>query len=69
MPFEHSEALEDQDRSVALFKSLGPGVYLDYATVHRDVIVKFGRFPHRNHALGRQSTPEELAWLAAGGGF
>ncbi len=69
LPFEHSEALEDQDRSVALFKSLGPGVYLDYAVVHRDVIVNFGRFPHRNRALGRESTPEEQAWLNAGGGF
>lgn len=69
LPLEHSEALIDQDRSVALFKSLGPGMYLDYAVVHRDVIARFGRFPHRNRALGRISTPEEQAWLDAGGGF
>lgn len=69
LPFEHSESMDDQDRAVALFKSLGPGVYLDYAVVHRDVIANFGRFPHRNRALGRESTPKELAWLAAGGGF
>lgn len=69
LPFEHSESLVDQDRSVALFKSLGAGVYLDYAIVHRDVIARFGRFPHRNRALGRESTPEEQAWLNAGGGF
>lgn len=69
LPFEHSEAMVDQDRAVALFKSIGPGAYLDYAVIHRDVIAKFGRFPHRNRALGRESTPEEQAWLNAGGGF
>lgn len=69
LPFEHSEAMADQDRAVALFKSLGPGVYLDYAVIHRDVIARFGRFPHRNRALGRESTPEEQSWLNAGGGF
>lgn len=69
LPFEHSEAMDDQDRSVALFKSLGPGAYLDYAVIHRDVIARFGRFPHRNRALGRASTPDEQAWLNAGGGF
>lgn len=69
LPFEHSEALDDQDRSIALFKSLGPGAYLDYAVIHRDVIAKFGRFPHRNRALGRESTADEQAWLNAGGGF
>ncbi|MCC7096927.1 MAG: DUF924 family protein [Thermomonas sp.] len=69
LPFEHSESMDDQDRSVALFKSIGPGVFLDYAVVHRDVIATFGRFPHRNHVLGRENTPEEQAWLNAGGGF
>ena len=69
LPFEHSETLDDQDRSIALFKSLGPGAYLDYAIIHRDVIARFGRFPHRNRALGRASTPDEQAWLNAGGGF
>jgi uncharacterized protein (DUF924 family) len=61
--------LADQDRSVALFEALGDANYRDYAVAHRDVIVRFGRFPHRNAALGRDSTPEEQAWLDAGGGW
>ena len=70
---EHSEALVDQDVSVQLFQSL-PEVewkasVVDYARRHYDVIRDFGRFPHRNAALGRASTPAEIAWLAAGGGF
>lgn len=69
LPFEHSEALADQDRSVALFEALGDANYRDYAIAHRDVIARFGRFPHRNAALGRDTTPEEQAWLDAGGGF
>ena len=72
MPFEHSESLDDQDRSVALAATLegeSGRVYLDYAQRHRDAIARFGRFPHRNHALGRTSTPEEQAWLDSGGGF
>ncbi|MGH7056681.1 MAG: DUF924 family protein [Acetobacteraceae bacterium] len=71
LPFEHSERLEDQEKSVALFKGLSaaPGLAdadgpIDYARRHRDVIRRFGRFPHRNAALGRVSTPEELAWLS-----
>ncbi len=69
LPFEHSEALADQDRAVELFTALGNDQLLGYANAHRDVIAKFGRFPHRNAALGRTSTPDEQAWLAAGGGF
>ena len=69
LPFEHSEAIADQDRAVALFTSLGDADLLGYANAHRDVIARFGRFPHRNHALGRVNTPEEQAWLDAGGGF
>jgi uncharacterized protein (DUF924 family) len=70
LPFEHSESLADQDRSVALFESLGIANVTDYAHRHRDVILRFGRFPHRNAALGRASTPEELAYLAEpGAGF
>jgi uncharacterized protein (DUF924 family) len=69
MPFEHSEDMADQVRAVELFTALGDDNYLQYAVAHRDVIVKFGRFPHRNHALGRTNTPEEQAWLDAGGGF
>ncbi len=69
LPFEHSEALEDQQRSVALFQTLDNAEYRRYAQAHLDVIAEFGRFPHRNHALGRVNTPAEQAWLDAGGGF
>ncbi len=69
LPFEHSEAMADQDRAVALFEALGNANYLDFAKAHRDVIARFGRFPHRNAALGRDNTAEEQAWLDAGGGF
>ncbi|HEY0505421.1 MAG TPA: DUF924 family protein [Lysobacter sp.] len=72
MPFEHSEAMADQERSVRLAATLAGDAgaeYLDYARRHRDVIARFGRFPHRNRALGRDNTPEEQVWLDAGGGF
>jgi uncharacterized protein (DUF924 family) len=70
MPYEHQENLEDQDECVRLFTALGDPVYLDYAERHRDVIRRFGRFPHRNPILMRQSTPEELDYLAQpGAGF
>lgn len=69
LPFEHSEDLHDQHRSVALFTALGDAAYIRYAVAHHEVIERFGRFPHRNRALGRMSTPEEQAWLDAGGGF
>lgn len=64
LPFEHSENLDDQDRSVALFGALQNPEYLDFAERHRAVIRKFGRFPHRNPALGRESTEAELEFLA-----
>ena len=69
LPFEHSEAMADQDRAVALFEALGDADLLGYAIKHREAIGTFGRFPHRNRALGRDSTPAEQAWLDAGGGF
>jgi uncharacterized protein (DUF924 family) len=69
LPFEHSEALADQDRSIALYEAVGNADYLKYAEAHRDVIRRFGRFPHRNRALARTSTADERAWLEAGGGF
>ena len=69
MPFEHSESLADQQRSVALFEALGDAGYLDYARRHLDPIARFGRFPHRNRMLGRNTTAEEQAYLDAGGGF
>ncbi len=69
LPFEHSEDIADQDRCVALCAAMGDANYLKYAQAHRDVIRRFGRFPHRNRALARVNTPEEQAWLDAGGGF
>ena len=69
LPFEHSETLADQERSLALFEALGIEHYRRYAEAHLEVIARFGRFPHRNRALGRINTPEEQAWLDAGGGF
>ena len=61
MPFQHSESLEDQNRSVLLFSELGDGRQLKYARLHHDVIEKFGRFPHRNALLGRVPRPAEVA--------
>jgi uncharacterized protein (DUF924 family) len=61
MPFQHSEKLEDQNRAVLLFTALGDEHQLGYAKHHREIIERFGRFPHRNAVLGRQSRPEEIA--------
>ncbi|HEV8110785.1 MAG TPA: DUF924 family protein [Burkholderiales bacterium] len=71
LPFEHSEVLADQDRSCELTRALDTypetnDVYR-YALLHRDIIVRFGRFPHRNAILGRASTPEELEFLRGPG--
>lgn len=63
LPFEHSEVLAEQERSVALVGTLGDPGTLDYAKRHRDIVARFGRFPHRNAILGRMSTPEEAAFL------
>jgi uncharacterized protein (DUF924 family) len=73
LPFEHSEDINDQDRSVELFRDLVATVpqehretfagFLDYAVRHREVIRRFGRFPHRNQILGREPTPEEKVFL------
>lgn len=67
LPFEHSEALEDQERACELTQPLAGFPETDdayrYAIAHRDVIRRFGRFPHRNSILGRASTPEELEFL------
>ena len=69
LPFEHSEDLDDQEFSLRLHATL-PGPDPDgWAKQHYEVIRRFGRFPHRNAALGRQSTPGELVWLREGGGF
>ena len=61
MPFQHSENLADQDRSVLLFTSLGDDYQLGFAKKHHDVIARFGRFPHRNKMLGRAPRPDEIA--------
>jgi uncharacterized protein (DUF924 family) len=62
MPFMHSEDIADQDRCVGLFAS-PLEQWLPYAEQHREIIRRFGRFPHRNALLGRPSTSEELAFL------
>jgi uncharacterized protein (DUF924 family) len=69
LPFEHSELLVDQDRSVRLLLlAFGKDhEFLKHARAHREIIRRFGRFPYRNAALGRDSTPEETAFLEAGG--
>lgn len=64
LPFEHSEDRAVQDRSMQLFGELGVPENLHYARLHKVIIDRFGRFPHRNAALGRTSTPEELAFLS-----
>ena len=61
MPFQHSENVADQNRGVLLFTELGDLEQLGYAKKHRDVIERFGRFPHRNAILGRPPRPEEVA--------
>lgn len=73
LPLEHAESFEMQNRSVDLFTALAAETpeherdtfsgYVDYAKRHRDIIARFGRFPHRNHILGRRSTPEETEFL------
>ena len=67
MPFEHAEDLDAQWRGVGLFQTMGLNDMVPWAELHRDIIVRFGRFPHRNAILGRRSTPAELAFLAQGG--
>ncbi len=64
MPFMHSENLDDQDMSVELFDRLGKHEPLQFAILHRDMIVRFGRFPHRNEILGRETRPEEVEAIA-----
>ncbi|HEY6123540.1 MAG TPA: DUF924 family protein [Steroidobacteraceae bacterium] len=66
LPFAHSEDMADQDRSVALARRIGADD-LGHAEHHRDIVRRFGRFPHRNAILGRDSTPAEQQYLANGG--
>lgn len=79
LPMEHSEDVADQDLSVGLYAECAIAAsdklkeicrdHLDYATKHRDIVRKFGRFPHRNAVLGRESTPEEVEFLKGGRGY
>jgi len=63
MPLMHSESASDQALSVALFETIEDPVSYDYAKQHKAIIDRFGRFPHRNAILGRESTPEEIEFL------
>jgi uncharacterized protein (DUF924 family) len=67
LPFTHAENLADQERCVALYEALDDAELLRHAEEHADIIRRFGRFPHRNKILGRVTTPEEQAFLDAGG--
>ncbi len=71
LPYEHSEDMGDQDEAVRLCAALkeaeGDADTLKWAEIHRDIIVRFGRFPHRNAALGRRTTPSEQTFLDEGG--
>ena len=75
LPFEHSETLADQTECLRLFEQLGrdePALagLLEWAQKHYDIVARFGRFPHRNAALGRNSTAEEIEFLKQpGSGF
>ena len=67
LPFEHSESLADQDAGLTRAAETGDAEILKWMRIHRDIIVRFGRFPHRNRALGRATTAEEQAFLDEGG--
>lgn len=67
LPFEHSEDIADQDFGLAVVTELDDAELLKWAKLHRDIVAKFGRFPHRNPMLGRTTTAEEQAFLDDGG--
>lgn len=69
LPYMHSEDLSDQDESVALYEKAGLEDSLNFARHHRELIRRFGRFPHRNAILGRESTAEESAYLNSAEAF
>lgn len=69
MPLMHSEDMDDQDLSVKMFTKAGLNGFIKFAKQHRDIVKRFGRFPHRNAILSRDSTAEELAYLASDEGF
>ena len=67
MPFMHSEQLKDQEECVSLFSNAGLEENISYAEDHRDIVARFGRFPHRNKILARETSDEEQAFLDDGG--
>ena len=67
MPFEHSEDRLMQARSIDLIGRLGNADNLRFAIAHKDIVDRFGRFPHRNEVLGRKSSPEEIEFLTQPG--
>ena len=69
MPLMHSENLEDQDLAVSSFEQAGLDENAKFARHHREIVRRFGRFPHRNAILGRNSSEEELAYLASDEAF
>ena len=69
MPWMHSESLQDQDHVLELFEQAGLMDNHKWAMHHRAIVERFGRFPHRNAILGRDSTQEEIEWLASPDGF
>ena len=69
MPYMHSETLADQDRAVELFTLAGLADNARWAGHHREIVRRFGRFPHRNAILGRKSTTAEQVWLASADAF
>ena len=69
MPFMHSEDLAEQDISVKLFKEYKMNANTTFAEHHREIIREFGRFPHRNKILGRESSEEEIAYLTSENSF
>lgn len=69
MPLMHSEKLEHQNLGVEKFEQAGLDENARFARHHRELVERFGRFPHRNEILGRASTAEELAYLASDGAF
>lgn len=69
MPLQHAEKMDVQEQSVARFAELEIDYALNYAREHRDIISRFGRFPHRNAVLGRTSSPEETEFLTTHAGF
>lgn len=69
MPYMHSEDLAVHEEAIHLFERLGDEGTLKYEIMHRDCIARFGRYPRRNEALGRTSTPEEIEYMNAGTGM